>query len=108
MANGTTHDLVIRGATLVDGTGAPACVADVAVDGGTIVDVRRRGAAGLPGVARIEPSAAPRDEGPAGRGRRVFDSEGLRQTGGVVANQPNYDGAATGVGQLAPSAVAGV
>jgi N-acyl-D-aspartate/D-glutamate deacylase len=33
------HDLVIRGGTLVDGTGAPATVGDVAVDGGRITQV---------------------------------------------------------------------
>lgn len=33
------HDFVIRGATLLDGTGAPGLVADVAVDGDRIVDV---------------------------------------------------------------------
>ena len=32
----STHDLVIRGATLVDGSGNAACIADVAVDRGTI------------------------------------------------------------------------
>ncbi len=33
------HDLVIRGGTVVDGTGAPAHAADVAIDGGLIAAV---------------------------------------------------------------------
>ena len=33
------HDLVIRGGTVVDGTGAPARQADVAIDAGLIVAV---------------------------------------------------------------------
>ena len=33
------HDLVIRGGTVADGTGAPTRVADVAVDGGLITAV---------------------------------------------------------------------
>ncbi len=35
------HDLVIRGATVIDGSGAPAFGADVAVDGGIITEVGR-------------------------------------------------------------------
>ena len=35
------HDLVIEGASVVDGTGAPARAADVAVRGGLIVEVGR-------------------------------------------------------------------
>ena len=31
-----THDLVIRGGTIVDGSGAPAGRGDVAIDGGTV------------------------------------------------------------------------
>ncbi len=109
MADGTTHDLVIRGATLVDGTGAPACTADVAVDGGPIVEVRRRGAAGLPGVEREPSEAAPvRDEGPAGRGRREIDADGLLLTPGFVDIHTHYDGQATWDAQLAPSSVHGV
>ncbi len=33
------HDLVIRGGTVVDGTGAEAKQADVAIDGDTVVAV---------------------------------------------------------------------
>ena len=33
------HDLIIKGGTLVDGTGVAARVADVAVDSGRITDV---------------------------------------------------------------------
>src|SRR5690606_14311922 len=33
------HDLVIRGGTVVDGTGAAAITADVAVEGGVITEV---------------------------------------------------------------------
>jgi len=41
-----THDLVIRGGLVVDGTGARARVADVAVDGAVITDVVEAGSAG--------------------------------------------------------------
>jgi N-acyl-D-amino-acid deacylase len=109
MPDGTTHDLVIRGATLVDGTGAPACTADLAVDGGTIVAVRRRGAAELPGIERVEPVTAPAfDREPLGRGRREIDAGGLLLTPGFVDIHTHYDGQATWDAQLAPSSVHGV
>ena len=38
------HDLVVRGGTVVDGTGAPGRTADVAVDGGRVTEVGRAGA----------------------------------------------------------------
>ena len=36
------HDIVIRGGNLVDGSGGPARIADVAIDGDRIVDYRLR------------------------------------------------------------------
>ena len=36
------HDLVIRNGTVVDGTGAPAVDADVAIDGDRVVAVGHR------------------------------------------------------------------
>ena len=35
----SVHDLIIKGGTLVDGTGAAATAADVAVDSGRITEV---------------------------------------------------------------------
>ena len=56
------HDLVIRGGTVVDGTGAPARRADVAIDGDRIVEVGRPG---------------------RGRGAREIDADGLVVTPGL-------------------------
>src|SRR5438445_636993 len=39
LQEGPMHDLVIRGATIVDGTGAPAFPGDVAVDEGRITGI---------------------------------------------------------------------
>ena len=44
------HDVVIRGGTVVDGTGAPAQLADVAIDGDTIVEIGK----GLSGTREID------------------------------------------------------
>jgi len=80
------HDLVIRGGTVVDGTGRPAAVADVAVDGGTITE-----------VGRVD-----------GGGRRTVDADGLLVTPGWVDVHTHYDGQATWDDELAPSAWHGV
>jgi len=79
-------DLVIRGATLVDGTGAPARVADVAVADGTI-------------------AAIGDDLGPA---RREVDAAGLLLSPGWVDIHTHYDGQASWDEQLSPSSWHGV
>ena len=80
------HDLVIRGGTVVDGTGAPARTADVAVTGGTITEVGRV-------------------DGPA---RREVDADGLLVTPGFVDIHTHFDGQVTWDDDLTPSCWHGV
>ena len=80
------HDLVIRGCKLVDGTGAPARTADVAVKDGRIAEVGRV----------------------VGAARRALDADGLLVTPGFVDIHTHYDGQATWDPQLAPSTWHGV
>jgi N-acyl-D-amino-acid deacylase len=105
------HDLVIRNATLVDGSGEAACIADVAVNGDRIQAIHRRGRASLKGVATVgsDPARDRSPEGEAiGRGRREIDAQGLLLTPGFVDVHTHYDGQATWDSQLAPSSVHGV
>jgi N-acyl-D-aspartate/D-glutamate deacylase len=103
------HERVIRGATLVDGTGAPACIADVALDGDTIAAVHRHGPARLPGIAQVDPGRVSYGGTmPIGRGRHEIDAGGLLLTPGFVDIHTHYDGQATWDAQLAPSSVHGV
>jgi N-acyl-D-aspartate/D-glutamate deacylase len=80
------HDLIIRGGTIVDGTGAEPFVGDVAVDGERIV-----------AVGKVE--------GPA---RREIDASGLIVTPGWVDIHTHYDGQATWDPVMAPSSWHGV
>jgi len=80
------HDLVIRGGTVVDGTGDAPRLADVAVDGGLISQV---------GVVD-------------GKGKREIDATGLLVTPGWVDIHTHYDGQATWDALLAPSSWHGV
>ena len=80
------YDLVIRGGTVVDGTGAPAFTADVAVDSGRIVEVGRV----------------------TDRARRTIDADGLLVTPGFVDVHTHYDGQATWDPHLTPSCWQGV
>ena len=67
------HDLVIRNATIVDGTGAPAKSGDVVVNDGKITEVTPSGAS------------------PA-KARRVIDANGDLLTPGFVDIHTHYDG----------------
>ena len=81
------HDLVIRNATVVDGTGSAARTADVAVRDGIITAVD----------AHVD-----------GRGTREIDADGLTVTPGFVDIHTHYDGQATWDPVLAPSSIHGV
>jgi len=80
------HDLLIRGALLVDGSGSPAVRGDLAVKDGLI-------------------SALGRVDGPA---RAVVDAEGLALMPGIVDNHTHYDAQVTWDPGLVPSPALGV
>ncbi|MGE0699362.1 MAG: amidohydrolase family protein, partial [Hyphomicrobiaceae bacterium] len=80
------HDLVIKGGTVIDGTGADRRIADVAVSAGRIAEVG----------------------GDVGAGRREIRADGLLVTPGFVDIHTHYDGQATWDSQLAPSSLHGV
>jgi N-acyl-D-aspartate/D-glutamate deacylase len=80
------HDTVIRGGTIVDGTGDERFTGDLAIDGGRIAQVG----------------------GKAGPGRREIDAAGLLVTPGFVDVHTHYDGQATWDKLLAPSSWHGV
>ena len=80
------HDTVIRGGTIVDGTGQPRFTGDVAIDGGRIAQAG----------------------GKAGPGKREIDANGLLVTPGWVDAHTHYDGQATWDPELAPSSWHGV
>ena len=80
------YDLLIKGGTVVDGTGEAAFTADVAVGSGKILDVGK-------------------DLGPA---KREIDAAGLLVTPGFVDVHTHYDGQATWDPYLTPSTYHGV
>ncbi len=80
------HDLVIRAGTVVDGTGAPARTADVAISDGIITD-----------VGQVE-----------GGTRREIDADGLLVTPGFVDIHTHFDGQVTWERDLTPSCWHGV
>ena len=53
------HDLIIRGGTVIDGTGSPARTADVAISGGTITDVGQVDGTARPRARRRRPHRHP-------------------------------------------------
>jgi len=82
----TQHDLVIRGGTVIDGTGVAARTADLAIQGGRIIEVGRVGS----------------------RGVREIDAAGALVTPGFVDIHTHYDGQATWGSRMAPSCYHGV
>ncbi len=82
----TDHDLVIRGGTVLDGTGDPARTADVAVRDGVVTEVGRV----------------------AGTAARTIDADGLLVTPGFVDIHAHYDGQASWGERMIPSSWHGV
>ncbi len=85
--NGSTHDLLIRGADVVDGTGAPRYTADVAVDGGRITRI-----GDLSGA----------------RGREEIDARGLTLTPGFIDAHTHDDRIMLSDGDMTPKVSQGV
>ncbi|MBN8896617.1 MAG: amidohydrolase family protein, partial [Rhodospirillales bacterium] len=79
------YDLVIRGGTLVDGTGAPPQEADLGITAGRIAAI-----------------------GPLGRGAEEIDAKGKLVTPGFVDIHTHYDAQAIWDDHLAPSSWHGV
>jgi N-acyl-D-aspartate/D-glutamate deacylase len=80
------HDLVVRGGTVVDGTGVASRTADVAVTDGLVTE-----------VGRVD-----------GTGRREIAADGALVTPGFVDVHTHYDGQATWDPLLSPSCWHGV
>jgi N-acyl-D-aspartate/D-glutamate deacylase len=80
------YEVVVRGGTVIDGTGAAAHTADVAINRGIVAEVGRV----------------------SGRGRREIDADGALVTPGFVDIHSHYDGQATWDSALAPSSWHGV
>lgn len=81
------HDLIIRGGTVVDGTGEPPRTADIAIDGNRVAEM-----GDLAGVAA----------------HRTIDADGAIVAPGFVDVHAHYDGQATWDSRLLPSAWHGV
>jgi N-acyl-D-aspartate/D-glutamate deacylase len=80
------HDLVIRGGTIVDGTGGTPYQGDIAIDNGLITS-----------VGTVD-----------GKGREEIDATGKIVTPGFVDVHTHYDGQATWDAEMAPSSWHGV
>ena len=75
------HDIVIRGGTIIDGTGTPRFTGDIGISGDQISEVG----------------------GKLGPARREMDASGLLVTPGWVDVHTHYDGQAMWDPMLSPS-----
>jgi len=82
----TDHDLIVRGGTVLDGTGADARTADVAISDGVVTEVGRV----------------------SGTADRTLDADGLLVTPGFVDIHAHYDGQASWGSRMVPSSWHGV
>jgi N-acyl-D-aspartate/D-glutamate deacylase len=81
-----THDLLVKGGTLVDGSGAPARTADVAISNGVVTE-----------IGRVD-----------GRAVRTIDADGALVTPGFVDPHTHFDGQVTWDPLLTPTGWHGV
>lgn len=81
-----THEIVLRGGLVFDGSGAQPREMDVAIDGGLIS-----------GLGKI-----------GGKGRKEIDARGQIVTPGFVDIHTHYDGQATWGGEISPSSLHGI
>lgn len=81
-----THDIIIRGGTIVDGSGQPAFIGDIAIDGEWISEVGNV----------------------SGTGVREIDATGLLVTPGFVDIHTHYDGQLIWSEYMSPSSNHGV
>ncbi|XOV85232.1 MAG: amidohydrolase family protein [bacterium] len=82
----TGYDTIIRGGTVVDGTGTAARTADVGISNGLITDVGQL----------------------SGKAGQVIDADGALVTPGFVDIHTHYDGQATWSNRMSPSSHHGV
>ncbi len=82
----TAHEVVVRGGTVIDGTGQEPFSADVAISDGQITEIGRV----------------------SGSGREEIDAQGALVTPGFVDIHTHYDGQATWSNRMAPSSHHGV
>tara|TARA_R110002020_G_scaffold83397_1_gene206717 strand:+ start:128307 stop:130046 length:1740 start_codon:yes stop_codon:yes gene_type:complete len=81
-----THDIILRGGLVFDGSGASPREMDVAVDGGVIT-----------GMGKVN-----------GKGREEIDARGQIVTPGFVDVHTHYDGQATWGSEISPSSLHGI
>lgn len=85
------YDLVIRGGSVIDGTGAPAYSSDIAIQAGKIAEVGQ-----IPRNSRFE------------GGKQEIRADGALVTPGFVDIHTHYDGQATWSNRMSPSSHHGV